>query len=142
MFTKSSPFLQVEAMFAKMLDILLNGRHLKRFLVYLNDFIGHILTVAVSLANLRNIPIHQQAFMSNLFLAISRSLAESTSSLPASRVYIKQSYFTSKNDPNGKAELQRVGGNHSHLKKEFKDYLARVQVTRTDRISKYCSLIG
>ena len=126
---------QVEAMFAKMLDILLSGKHLKKFLAYLNDFINQILAAAVSISNLRNIPIHQQAFMSNLFLAIARSLAENPSHSAASRVFIKPPYYTTNNMQSDFSELARVGGNHSHLKKEYKDFLANLEPTEVDDMS-------
>ncbi|KAL5255108.1 hypothetical protein ACHWQZ_G014520 [Mnemiopsis leidyi] len=126
---------QVEAMFAKMLDILISGRHLKKFLTYLNEFIQQILAVAVSLSNLRNIPIHQQAFMSNLFLAISRSLAENTTHMSASKVFIKPAYYTTKNIQSDFSDLPRVGGNHGHLKKEHKEYLSNLEQGEVDDMS-------
>jgi len=123
---------QVETMFTRMINILLTGPHLKKFLAYLNDFINQILSSHV-LSNLRNIQIHQQAFMSNLFLAISRSLAENTNHL--SRVFIKPSYYTTKNGQCDFSELPRVGGTQSHLRKEFKDFLARQEDTEVDDMS-------
>lgn len=127
---------QVEAMFAKMLDILISGRHLKKFLAYLNNYISQILAAAVSISNLRNIPIHQQAFMSNLFLAISRSLAENTTYMSSNKVFIKPAYYTSESGaPSDFSELPRVGGNHSHLRKEFREFLSNQEVTVVDDMS-------
>ena len=73
--------------------------------------------------------------MSNLFLAISRSLAENTNHVSNSRVYIKSAYFTTKNNQCDFSDLPRVGGNHSHLKKEYKDYLENLENTEVDDMS-------